>query len=197
MSASASLDFCRSFEREFQRKHRTADAQALAWPGGGGAYMTTVTLNSQLGSVKPCISHGKTIKRKPSRCACTAALLCSRPPLGAFLCSPNWSCGHKPTAAPRGLEAIPSSPASRHAERSFALCWRNRLRSRECQILGAKGRPQMAPRCVRTTRPTVCVLRPSGAARAPAAPLCPLQACLHPKCALVLPCACAPGGFGG
>ena len=45
--------------------------------------MTTVTLNSQLGSVKPCISRGKTIKRKP-RCACTAALLCSRPPLGAF-----------------------------------------------------------------------------------------------------------------
>ena len=156
--------------------------------------MTTVTLNSQI--CETLHFHGKTIKRKP-RCACTAALLCSRPPLGAFLCSPNWSCGHKPTAAPRGLEAIPSSPASMHAERSFALCWRSRLRSRECQILGAKGRPQMAPRCVRTTRPTVCVLRPSGAARAPAAPLCPLQACLHPKCALVLPCACAPGGFGG
>ena len=71
--------------------------------------MTTVTSNSQLGSVKPCISHGKTIKRT-TRCAHRRPV-CSLPPLGAsplFAELVVW-----PQADyPRGLEDIPSCRAT-------------------------------------------------------------------------------------
>ena len=50
--------------------------------------MTTVTSNSQLGSVKPCISHGKN-EQENKMCAALCARaahrrpVCSLPPLGA------------------------------------------------------------------------------------------------------------------
>ena len=199
MSASASLDFCRSFEREFQLKHRTADAQALAWPGRGGAYMTTVTSNSQLGSVKPCISHGKTNKRTTTRCAHRRPV-CSLPPLGA---SPLFAeLAVWPQADyPRGLEAIPSCRATGMLSARLPCAGATETEENATEEDKASGerchRSAYRPRA-RVNTPDCLPCAPSlrGGARA-RAPLCPLQACLHPKCALVLPCACAPAGCGG
>ena len=143
--------------------------------------MTTVTSNSQLGSVKPCISHGKTNKR--TRCAHRRPV-CSLPPLGAsplFAELVVW-----PQADyPRGLEAIPSCRATGMLSAGLPCAGATETEENATEEEKASGerchRSAYRPRA-RVNTPDCLPCAPSlrGGARA-RAPLCPLQACLHPE----------------